>query len=68
MKLCEVCKSAPATVPDRTRLPGRMVNRLCARCHAARLSGDLMEIVRRRADRAAPADTKEPKPLPESGI
>lgn len=45
-KLCELCKKKPATVPDRDR-PGRLINRLCSDCHAARLAGDMETILRR---------------------
>jgi mono/diheme cytochrome c family protein len=46
-KLCEVCETKPATVPDRNRMPGRLINRLCAACHGARLADDLRRIVKR---------------------
>jgi mono/diheme cytochrome c family protein len=44
-KMCELCEVYPATVPDRNKMPGRLVNRVCARCHGARLAGDLRRIV-----------------------
>jgi mono/diheme cytochrome c family protein len=44
-KMCELCEVYPATVPDRTKMPGRLVNRVCQRCHGARLAGDLRRIV-----------------------
>jgi len=44
-KLCEICGASPATVPDRNR-PGRLINRVCGRCHGLRLAGDMREIMR----------------------
>lgn len=52
-KLCELCRNAPATVPDRNRT-GRLVNRVCSSCHAARLRGDLANIVAERNRRLTP--------------
>jgi cytochrome c5 len=43
-KLCELCAKQPATVPDRARM-GRLVNRICSACHAARLAGDMSAIL-----------------------
>jgi mono/diheme cytochrome c family protein len=43
--MCELCEVYPATVPDRNKMPGRLVNRVCQRCHGARLAGDLRRIV-----------------------
>jgi hypothetical protein len=39
-KMCEICGANPATVPDRERI-GRLINRVCGSCHAARLRGDM---------------------------
>jgi hypothetical protein len=55
-KMCEKCGERPATVPDRARMLGRMVNRLCGVCHGERLAGDLRGVlaqheVRETADR-----------------
>jgi hypothetical protein len=46
-KTCELCGEHPAEVPDRDR-PGRPIKRVCRRCHAARLRGDLSSIMERR--------------------
>lgn len=43
-KVCEICKERPATVPDRNR-PGRLINRVCSKCHGARLAGDMKRII-----------------------
>ena len=48
-KLCEVCRVNPATVPDRERM-GRLINRVCSACHAARLRGDWKVIAQKRAE------------------
>ena len=62
-KLCEVCGELPATVPDRERA-GRLINRVCSRCHGLRLAGDIRRIVELREARlaraaAAMADARE---------
>lgn len=44
-KLCEICQTSPATVPDRNR-GGRPINRVCGQCHAARLKADLTRIIK----------------------
>ncbi len=46
-KKCVVCKTNEATVPDRNDEPRYRI-RVCADCHAGRLSGDMREITRRR--------------------
>jgi len=43
-RLCIICHERPAEVPDREQ-PGRPINRLCRKCHGARLAGDLRTIV-----------------------
>ncbi len=43
-KLCELCGENKATVPDRNRT-GRLINRLCTRCHGLRLADDLQQIL-----------------------
>lgn len=43
-KLCELCKQAPATVPDRNK-PGRLVNRVCFTCHSKRLTNDMRRVI-----------------------
>jgi mono/diheme cytochrome c family protein len=48
--MCELCEVYPATVPDRNKMPGRLVNRVCQRCHGARLAGDLRRIVERASN------------------
>ena len=50
-KLCEICKEQPATVPDRERM-GRLINRVCRKCHAARLRGDVLAVVEAKRKRA----------------
>ncbi len=42
-KPCEICGENPATVPDRDR-PGRLIDRICERCHGLKLKGDLRGI------------------------
>lgn len=44
-KMCEKCGERPATVPDRAKMPGRMINRLCGVCHGERLAGDLRRVL-----------------------
>lgn len=46
-KVCEVCKLRPATIPDRERA-GRLIDRICAECHMARLRGDLRRVLANR--------------------
>lgn len=46
-KQCEICGKNPATVPDRERM-GRLVDRICERCHGLRLKGDLRKIMELR--------------------
>lgn len=55
MKLCIVCKLQKATIPDRDR-PGRPIARLCSMCHADRLVGDLVEIVKDMYARETPRE------------
>lgn len=52
MKMCEVCGENRATVPDRNRT-GRLINRVCSRCHGARLAGDMRLILALREKRRA---------------
>ena len=49
-KMCEICGENPATVPDRDR-PGRLINRVCSRCHGLRLKGDMKKILELREKR-----------------
>lgn len=51
-KVCEICGIHPATVPDRDR-PGRLINRVCSRCHQARLVGDVNLIMKLRDEKIA---------------
>ncbi len=44
MKKCKICKIRPATVPDRNCV-GRPIKRICTDCHAARLRGDLAQVI-----------------------
>ena len=44
MKLCKLCHKEPAEVPDRERM-GRPIKRVCRKCHADRLGGDLAVIL-----------------------
>ncbi len=46
-RLCEICGLNPATVPDRGR-PGKLINRVCGRCHGLRLKGDFQQILELR--------------------
>lgn len=57
-KLCEICGTSPATVPDRNR-PGRLINRVCGRCHGLRLAGDVREIMRLHEQRRQRATARE---------
>jgi hypothetical protein len=60
VRLCKLCGKNKATVPDRNT--GRLVNRVCSECHAARLRGDLVQILERRAkesSESAPTATKD---------
>lgn len=54
-RLCVVCNEAPAVVPDRERI-GRLIARVCRRCHQARLLNDvayIMEVEMKRRKRKA---------------
>lgn len=44
VKMCEICGKNPATVPNREQM-GRLINRVCGCCHAARLRGDMAYIM-----------------------
>lgn len=44
VKMCELCGKEPASVPDRNR-PGRLINRICRKCHNSRLKGDMQNIL-----------------------
>lgn len=57
-KMCEVCGEKKATVPDRSRMPGRLINRICSSCHAARLIGDLRLILDQAKKEANDAKAK----------
>lgn len=54
-KLCTVCGIGPREVPDRNRMPGRLVNRICRGCHSARLRGDIDAILAARRLPSPPA-------------
>lgn len=41
---CVLCKQREAKVPDRER-EGRPIKRLCRECHAARLAGDMKNLL-----------------------
>lgn len=43
---CIVCHERKATVPDRDRQSGRLINRVCSQCHAQRLIGDLKQVLK----------------------
>ena len=49
---CVVCDARPAELPDRNRM-GRPIKRVCRECHAARLRGDLVHILRVKREREA---------------
>ena len=51
-KKCVICGERPATVPDRERM-GRLINRVCSRCHGARLRGDMELILKLTAEKRA---------------
>jgi len=60
-KMCEICGKNPATIPDRERM-GRLINRVCGCCHAARLRGDMayiMECHKKRCQACIDAEVKE---------
>ena len=45
-KICELCKTRLAAVPDRNRWSGgRFVKQICLECHATRLRDDLINVV-----------------------
>ena len=46
---CIICRKNPAEVPDREQM-GRPIKRVCKKCHAARLTGDLKYIMRVREE------------------
>ena len=54
-KMCVICGENPATVPDREQM-GRLINRVCGRCHVLRLRGDLQRILELREKRMAHAN------------
>ncbi len=41
---CIICHTRKAEVPDRERM-GRPIKRLCIKCHADRLRGDIKNIL-----------------------
>ncbi len=41
---CVVCRIREAVLPDRERAPSRIL-RVCRECHAARLIGDVKQIL-----------------------
>ena len=43
-RLCSLCKTRPAEVPDRNTTS--MSPRICRECHAARLRDDLAHVLR----------------------
>ena len=43
-KLCIVCNELAPELPDRNRM-GRPIKRVCKKCHAARLTGDMAYIL-----------------------
>ena len=43
--VCKICRQRPATVPDRDKFRAIFRRAVCRECHAARLQGDLLEIV-----------------------
>lgn len=47
-KLCILCHRRPAEVPDRERME-RPMKRVCRKCHAGRLRGDLEMIAHAHA-------------------
>ena len=42
-RLCIICRSNPAELPDRNRM-GRPIKRVCRQCHRNRLYDDLRNI------------------------
>lgn len=52
MRLCILCRTNPATIPDRKR--GGLKKEVCQWCHAERLRGDLghiLKVHRKRTER-----------------
>ena len=47
---CILCRVNEAAVPDRERM-GRPIKRVCQKCHADRLRGDLQVIMKRRKEK-----------------
>jgi hypothetical protein len=45
VNLCILCNERPAVLPDRERM-GKPIKRVCRECHASRLRGDLVEILK----------------------
>lgn len=50
IKLCEICHKKPATIPDRNR-PGRLINKICSKCHERKLRKDLEYVSRYTRDK-----------------
>lgn len=44
MRLCIVCKTRLAAVPDRM-VTGRRINKICKECHSDRLRSDLRAVI-----------------------
>jgi|HigsolmetaAR201D_1030396.scaffolds.fasta_scaffold27742_3 hypothetical protein len=57
-KLCEICGTSPATVPIWT-WPGRLINRVCGRCHGLWLAKDVREIMRLHEQRRQRTTARE---------
>jgi hypothetical protein len=41
MKICKRCGINEATLPDRNKIPGRLIREICTSCHSAELTNDL---------------------------
>ena len=52
IKKCYLCLLRPATLPDRNRNNGiKFIKQICSECHAERLQGDMINIVRLAHDK-----------------
>lgn len=58
MKLCILCRTRPAAVPDRESM-GRPIKKVCVECHGERLQGDLEKILRPKPSETPRDEKKE---------
>jgi len=55
-KMCKWCKKHPAVVPI-NRGTGRFIKQICKYCHANRLKGDLVQIIKSEKEKSEDGST-----------